>query len=167
MTAQQIEDVERYRRAETFCSNPRRPKRLTNRMLDFPKQKFIDQFIAEDRLYAYPVVEEDLQDENEFQLPEGRPVLRLVLAEQVCRAFELTHLKKAPDPEQVASDLLCSDCSYLLSDLEHLPVNEVTVELVLAHLESLGFDLPPRTSASVARRCVVVLLNAMHLRREP
>lgn len=167
MTAEQLLEVERQTWAGRFCSSPRRAKRLSNRLMDMPKQKFVDQFVATGKIDAYPYYDEDVADENGFVPPEGLPTVRDVLVEQVRRAFEVTHLRKGPEPQQVAFDLLCSDCSGLLSDVEHASLNELSVPLLLAHVEALGFDLPERTAISVARRCMIVLLNASKMRREP
>jgi len=157
--AEQREEIERGRRFARYCGSPQRPNRLANRIQDPVKQRFIDEFVSSHAYEGYPLVEEDVIDECETDVP-ARGLLRDVLVEQVKRAFGLARYGGEVAPEQVAADLLRSDCGALFTDLEHLPAAVLSPELVLGHLESLGFELPARVAVAVARRCFLLLITS-------
>ncbi len=199
-------------------------QRITDRPDDPRKQAFIDRFLAEERIDAYPFLERDLVAENfgattaaQPDLPDnvsdwpeeardvfeeraaiqehmgglsrveaeraaeehvrscwragtivasdvrGRVALNFALREAVTRAYVHCDWTGGPTPTAVATDLLASSSSNRLLRIGALPFELISVELVLAHLQTLGFNFPPRLAATIARRATILLLNARHM----
>ena len=88
--------------------------------------------------------------------------LREQLLVEVRRAFELCDGPTSIDPGAIACELLRSEHGAELSTLRDLPLDQLSVALVLAHLEALAFGLSSRLSVSIARRCFILLLNRRH-----
>jgi len=144
-----------------------RGRRIVNRLADRRKDRFIESFVREDDLSGYPVVAKDCDDENAYPSepddPAGAPTRRAAtvaatLAGEIQRAYRLT-AHNGPDPVVLAGCLLRSEHSVERLDLSETPLHRLSVAFVLAHLEALGYDLPARVSATVARRATVVLLE--------
>ncbi|MBW2672254.1 MAG: hypothetical protein JRD89_02410 [Deltaproteobacteria bacterium] len=144
-----------------------RGRRIVNRLADRKKDRFIESFLREDDLSGYPANAEDCDDENAYPSEpsdeSGAPTRRAdtlgaSLAGEIARAYRLT-AHDGPDPVVLAGSLLRSEHSVERLDLSETPPRRISVAFVLAHLEALGYDLPARVSATVARRATVVLLD--------
>lgn len=120
-------------------------------------------FIHEDKLSSYPTSDDDLHDENlwrdELGMPAATGMIKNDLVEEIGRTCERCKLPPPYRVDQFADLLLKRWDETYLCTLQHLPPWAVEVDRVLAHLESLGLDLPPRMAASIARRTTILLLN--------
>jgi len=156
------EDADRYKAALATCNVREvmgKGGMLANRIGDERKQRFVEAFIEGDHLSMYPY-EQDQVDENEW--PEGgrkKPTIQATLVAEIRRAYQQCGYTKGPDPVAVATDLLASEHGSDLREISTMATAEITPALLLAHLEALGFGLPPRVAASVARRATIILLN--------
>jgi hypothetical protein len=132
-------------------------KRLMNRLKDKRKQRFIDAFLAGRCADHYPLDAADALEANVHE-PDYSSGLHSELMAQVARGY-VRHGFRGPLPRMVATDLLASDAGDQLSTLSDIAPHHVSVELTLAHLEALGFELPSQVSVSVAHRATLLLLN--------
>lgn len=158
------EQLDRYRRSLRSCDLRQAMgsgQLLCNRIGDDKKQRFVEAFVSANAIDGYPAVAEDLIDENDWP-GEGDirafPSLRDSLRAEVARAFARCDYH-GYDPGAVATDLLCSEHGTDLREIQSFPLEELSAGLLLAHLEALGFGLPERVSASIARRALILLHN--------
>lgn len=149
-----------------------RSSRKANRNLsalasDQKKQRFVDDFIAGDKLADYPDIAVDIVDENRDDLWYDAPSLltmREALAAELRHAFDMLRPPKDLDPRVVANELLNSESGDERQRLKELPLSELSVALVAAHLESLDYKMTPRLTVSSARRTMLILLNRRHFK---
>jgi hypothetical protein len=143
---------------------------MRHRMLGRRKEQFIVKFIEQERGGGYPCPHEDEVDENFWDRQSGKLSLGAshrgdVMEEmtaQIARACEVSaHATDmaCPIPHVLAQDLLDSADHELLCQVSSLPFSSLSVDRLLAHLESLRFKLSPRLTASIARRAFLVLIN--------
>ncbi len=155
------------------------------RLVGDEKQQFIAMFVKEGRSVDYPVPPLELIDESIalaaawdrhektgawkwHKGPAGpRPPTELdeLLVWHVERAYRrLGDVRRLPVARAVALDLMCSVDAAHLCQLSALSLRALSVDLVLAHLESLGFGLSRELSASIARRATITLMDRATLR---
>lgn len=161
-------EADRYKLALRSCALNEHSM-LANRIGDAEKQRFVDRFMRDDRLSGYPLRQDDQLDENEWPGEDEsrhRRTMQATLASEIRRAFSRAGFSGA-DPVAVATDLLASEHGDDLREIISTPLPTVSVPLVLAHLETLGFGLPPQVAVSVARRAMMVLLNRHHFADAP
>jgi hypothetical protein len=122
------------------------------------RRQFVSAFLETEQWRSYPRDETDLRDEK---ARSRRPVvLWKTVAEDIERVYELcTSPHWYPHPERFAKELLESVVHDHLCPLAQLPVHLLSLELVLAHVESLPYRLRKREAGSVARRTFLALLN--------
>jgi len=139
---------------------PARRGRLRDRLSMRPKERFVRKFLAEGRVAAYPVDAEDVLEANEVDYQAHYPgdSLVTVVEGEVRRSYE-RHQFPGQSARSVACDILHSSCGSFLFSLRGTPESVISTELVLAHLETLGFDLPADVAFSVAVRVTLALLN--------
>jgi hypothetical protein len=144
--------------------------KMRNRMLGKRKEQFIVDFIEGRRAAEYPCpladqVDENFWDRHAEELSLGashRGDVMEELTAQIARACKVSaHAGDLarPIPHVLAQDLLDSSDHELLCQVSAIPFASLTVERLLAHLESLCFKLSPRLTASIARRTFLVLIN--------
>lgn len=161
-------EADRYKLALRSCALNEQSM-LANRIGDAEKQRFVDRFMRDDRLSGYPLHEDDQLDENEWPGEDGRRhrrTMQATLASEIRRAFGRAGFTGA-DPVAVATDLLASEHGNDLREIISTPLPAVSVPLVLAHIETLGFGLPPPVAVSIARRAMMVLMNRHHFADAP
>lgn len=162
-----LRQIEQAREDKEMTEDYSSGQRITNRPDDPRKQAFIDRFLAEDRIDAYPFLEQDIRHENRCVLYKdesgGSLVFREVFEAEVQVAYDHCGWDGGPNPSAVVTDLLASSSSNRLLRIGALPFELISVELVLAHLQTLGFNFPPRLAATIARRATILLLNARHM----
>lgn len=131
------------------------------------KEAFVASFISDGRIDEYPVDAGEILAENQADWDHaGR--LDQQLEQQVLLVYERigerSRVERAgrslPSPRVVVTDLLGSMDGAEFCLLRQLPMPKVSVERVLAHLESLGFGLPQEMSIAVARITTMALLNS-------
>jgi hypothetical protein len=139
---------------------PARRTRLRDRLSIRPKEQFVREFVADSRVAGYPVVEEEVADANEVDYKAHYPgeSLVTVVEREVRRCYE-RHEFPGQSARSVACDILNSSSGSFLFSLRGSPEPSLSTELVLAHLETLGFELPPPVAFSVAVRVTLALLN--------
>ncbi len=140
--------------------------RLTNRLTDRRKQRFIDAFVGDSAIDGYPVDAADVLAANESDqgIHTGQP-LRALTAREVHVVFQRYGFSGASQ-EMVATELLASDIGDQLLCLAQIEPKDVSLPLILAHLESLAFGLPPAVAIGVARRVHLLLLNRRLIQAE-
>ncbi len=139
---------------------PARRARLRDRLSMRPTEQFVRDFLAASRVGAYPVVADEVADANEVDYAAHYPgeSLVTVVEREVRRCYE-RHQFPGQSARSVACDILNSSCGSFLFSLRGYPETSLSTELVLAHLETLGFGLPPAVAFSVAVRVTLALLN--------
>lgn len=137
--------------------------RLVNRPHDDAKDRFVKAFLGEDRIDAFPTIESDLASEAEVywshDLDPAKTSMEFVVASEIDEAFRQVGSEPPAISHTLASMLLASDIGEADVTLGSVALSAVSVELVLAHIEALGFRWPRRVKVAVARRVATVLLN--------
>lgn len=145
--------------------------RLVNRPGNDAKAKFIAAFVESERFDSYPLIASDMAIEAEVRWSQDFDpeifTMRTVVAAEVDAAFRTVNAEPPVIVSRIAQTILQSDAGLKYGTLADVPVHDITVELVLAHLESLGYGWPNRIKMGVARRVMVVLLNRHRFEREP
>lgn len=162
---QEVDDLDRTRASLDMHTMTGRGKRVVNRttIFEMRKHKFIEEFVASKRVDDYPCLDEDLADENRHLLADYQgQTLRTLLVTEVRRCFERYAGPSGIDPAGVAHELLRSEHGGELHVVRDLPIHVLEIDLLLAHVEALGFDLSPRLAVSIARRAFLLLLNRRH-----
>jgi len=135
--------------------------RLMNRPRDNAKTRFIDTFFDSNAASRFPVVEDDIKEENlvEWAFVEPLPSMRDVMASEVEAAFRTAGVQVPATSKVMATKILSSDTDSKLGILADVPLAKLEVNLVLAHIAALGYRWPPRVAVAVARRATIVILN--------
>jgi hypothetical protein len=157
LTKDQIDDIEREaaisRQLRTDGAVVAEGRRLCNRDDRQDKENFVRTFLAERRVDAYYS-----QDEFNMELPATRTAAE-ALSELIVIVFQQLGVKPPASARVLATRLLFSDGNGRLNDLEDEPLQRLSVDLVLAHVEAMGYGLPQRISMGVAKVATLVLLN--------
>ncbi len=166
LTEEQARALERERQLveDADARVAARRQRLRNHLGRVPKEEFVREFMDEGRIADYPVMAAEIADANEVDYQGhylGQPLVTIVECE-VRRAYD-RHPFSAQSARSVACDILNSSGGSFLFSLRASPA--LSTELVLAHLETLGFQLPPPVAFSVAVRVTLALLNRALLDR--
>lgn len=137
--------------------------RLVNRPHDDAKCRFVRAFVDEDRIESFPVIAGDLLAEAEVEWshdldPEKTSIWFVILSE-IEQSFRQVGAEPPAIAPTLATMLLSSDLGVADATLASLELSQVSVELILAHIEALGFRWPKRVKLVAARRVAVVLLN--------
>lgn len=137
--------------------------RLVNRPHDDAKDRFVRAFLDESRTDSFPVIADDLRSESEVEwshdLDPTKTSVEYVVAQEIDRAFCQAGAESPAITHTIAAMLLGSDTGVADATLGSVALSAVSVELVLAHIEALGFRWPKRVKLAVARRVTIVLLN--------
>jgi hypothetical protein len=145
-------------------------ERLRHRPLGRRKEQFVVTFIESGRAASYPAPAEDLRDENFWDRRAGKQIFTAShvgnvpeeLAAQIARAYEVSAEPSdvaLPIAHVLAQDLLDSADHELVCKVSTMPFAQISVERLLAHVESLSLSLSARLKATIARRAFLVLLN--------
>lgn len=157
LTKDQIDDIEREaaitRQLRADSEVVAEGKRLCNRDDRQDKENFVRTFLAERRVDRY-----DSQDEFDLEVPATRTVAD-ALSELIVIVFRQLGAKPPASARILATRLLFSDGNGRLNDLDDVPPQKVSIDLVLAHVEAMGYGLPQRISMGVAKVATLVLLN--------
>lgn len=165
LTDEQRQELARAELAKREMAKSLSSRRLANRLTrEGPvmiKQRFIDDFLANDKLSDYPLIAEDVADEDARAAARecASMTMREALVDELRHAFSVIRAPKDVDPAVLAFDLLRSEHGSELTRLKDLDPSKASVELVLAHLESLAYGLSPRLAVSVARRMMLMMLR--------
>lgn len=137
--------------------------RLMNRPRDNAKERFIENFRSSFMIEKFPVIEADLVEESYVhwsqQPPSDDRSMKDVLASEVEAAFRQAGAEPLASSSIVATKILSSDMGSKVGILADVQLHELEVDLVLAHVASLGYRWPPRIALAVARRATIVILN--------
>ena len=150
---------------------------VSQRVLGRKKELFITNFIAAGLAEDYPCPREDTVDENFWDHRTGELSLasqhwgdRLEqLTIQIRRAYEVSAEPSdgdLPIAHVLAQDLLDSRDDDLKCQVDTIPFSLLAVDRLIAHVESLHFELSPRLTAAIARRAFLVLLNSSPVMEE-
>lgn len=157
LTKDQIDDIEREaaisRQLRADSEVVAEGKRLCNRNDRQDKEEFVRTFLAERRADGYYN-----HDEFNMELPATRTAAD-ALSELIVIVFCQLGAKPPASARVIATRLLLSDANGRLNDLEDEPLQRLSVGLVLAHVEAMGYRLPQRISMGVAKVATLVLLN--------
>ena len=131
----------------------------TTKLVGERKQKFVQEFIEAKMLETFPFDHDDVVADTISVVPIG--TIEHQACYQIRDVFKRFNVSDASAPPSMAVvlDLLDSFDEHRVSMLRNLPLADINVDRVLAHLLSLGFELSPRVSASIARRMTELLLN--------
>jgi hypothetical protein len=121
------------------------------------KREWIGAFIAGGSAAGYPVAEQDLAEEN--ATGTGARVTVSWLATEIGRALAHAEAETAVDARTLAWQLLGSYDPELYCHIAQIPLERLSVDRVLAHLEWLGWELPQQVAGSIARRLFLGLAN--------
>lgn len=140
--------------------------RLMNRPRDNAKERFINDFRKRRMIEKFPVVEDDLVQESYVGWFDNESnwsaSMKDVLAGEIERAFVAAGSEPLASSAIVATKILSSDTGCNVGILADVPLTSLEVDLVLAHIVSLGYRWPPRVAISVARRATIIILNRKH-----
>jgi len=127
-------------------------RKLVNRLTQkdmLARQRDIALFLSEDRISAYPSEDGFVSDENE-------PLARFIV-----KAFHRSGQPLPMTSASIAQMVLTSYDAELGCDVAQLPVHACTVARVLAHVVTMGVEMPETVAASIARRVALGRLNGV------
>lgn len=159
--------VEAFKREMRITGNQ---KSIVNRISSEEKQRHVEAFCDGARIAEYPKIDSDVAEENalrwliwnekEEQDHIGMKSIEDALAEEIERAHLMVDDQPPPASARLmSSNLLASDLAGKIGTLGDIQSRDVSLDLVLAHLEALGYELAPRLSISIARRALLLLIN--------
>ncbi len=143
---------------------------VSQRLLGRRKSQFIRNFLEAGLAEDCPCHHADTVDENFWDHETGKLSLGAkhwgnkldVLTIQIQRAYEISAEpidSDLPIAHVLAQDLLDSRDDDLQCQVDSMPFRLLAVDRLIAHVESLRFELSPRLTAAIARRAFLVLLN--------